>query len=232
MMNTGDQVVPSTHGLLSTVAYQLEGQKPVYALEGAVSYSGSLIQWLRDQLELFSDAKDTDELAAEDNGGVYFVPAFNGLFAPHWEEDARGVICGLTAYNSKRHLVRAALEASAFQALDVLEAMELDSGVKLQELRVDGGMTASKVLPQFQADVAMTPVTRPKQLETTAMGAAFSAGLAVGFWRDLDEIGRLISVESRWEPLMAEEERDRTYGYWKKAVDRSKGWVDSERGLK
>ena len=189
--------------------------------------SGSLIQWLRDQLDVLDDAKDSEALAlsVEDNGGVYFVPAFAGLFAPHWREDARGVICGLTAFNSKAHVVRAGLEASAFQAQELFEAMEADSGVKLSSINVDGGMTANGLFMQFHADMARVRINRPKYLETTAMGAAYCAGLAVGFWQDMDELQAKWAVDASWEPKMDLATRNKQFGFWKKAVARSKGWL-------
>eukprot|EP00618_Florenciella_parvula_P006730 CAMPEP_0119503910 /NCGR_PEP_ID=MMETSP1344-20130328/24928_1 /TAXON_ID=236787 /ORGANISM="Florenciella parvula, Strain CCMP2471" /LENGTH=512 /DNA_ID=CAMNT_0007540241 /DNA_START=66 /DNA_END=1601 /DNA_ORIENTATION=- len=227
LMNVGTKPVPSNSGLLSTMGYHLKGQPAVYALEGAVQVSGSLIQWLRDQLDVLDDAKDSEALAlsVEDNGGVYFVPAFAGLFAPHWREDARGVICGLTAFNSKAHVVRAGLEASAFQAQELFEAMEADSGVKLSSINVDGGMTANGLFMQFHADMARVRINRPKYLETTAMGAAYCAGLAVGFWQDMDELQAKWAVDASWEPKMDLATRNKQFGFWKKAVARSKGWL-------
>jgi len=230
MMNTGESPMQSTHGLLTTVGYQRKGKPPVYALEGAVMVSGSLLQWLRDQLEVISAAPESEALASSvgDNGGVYFVPAFAGLFAPHWREDARGTICGLTAFHSKAHIVRAALEASAFQALEVLEAMEQDSGAKLSSLKVDGGMTANSVLMQFQADVAATPVSRPAQPETTALGAAYIAGLAVGFFKDESQVSQNWLLDRQWDPVMDEATRKDTVGMWRKAVHRSLNWTSKE----
>ena len=192
--------------------------------------SGSLIQWLRDQLCVLTDARESEGMArsVEDNGGVYFVPAFAGLFAPHWREDARGVICGLTAFNSKAHVVRAGLEASAFQAQEMVEAMEADSGVKLDSINVDGGMTANEVFMQFHADIAQTKINRPKYLETTAMGAAYCAGLAVGFWNDMDELKAKWAIDASWQPTMPTAARDSQFAFWKKAVARSKGWLSDE----
>jgi len=227
MMNTGASPMQSTHGLLTTVGYQRKGQPAAYALEGAVMVSGSLMQWLRDQLEMIAAAPESEALASsvKDNGGVYFVPAFAGLFAPHWREDARGTICGLTAFHNKAHVVRAALEASAFQALEVLEAMEKDSGSKLLALKVDGGMTANSILMQFQADVAATRVSRPAQPETTALGAAYIAGLAVGFFKDESEVSNNWLLDREWMPSMDDGTRESTVAMWRKAVQRSMNWT-------
>ncbi|HSM45277.1 MAG TPA: glycerol kinase GlpK [Acidimicrobiia bacterium] len=227
MMNTGTEPVTSEAGLLSTVGYQIAGEETVYALEGSIAVTGALIQWLRDNLGLISSASEVEGLASsvEDNGDVYFVPAFSGLFAPHWRPDARGVIVGLTRYANKGHLARAALEAAAYQSADVLEAMTADSGVALTELRVDGGMTANATLMQFQADLLGVDVVRPVVTETTAMGAAFGAGLAVGIWSSLDEIRDMWSEDSRWSPVMTAEDRSRLRGRWGEAVERSFGWA-------
>jgi glycerol kinase len=227
LLNTGTEPVPSQKGLLSTVAYQIDGEQTVYALEGSIAVTGSLIQWLRDNLGIIADAAEVEELAAEvdDNGDVYFVPAFSGLFAPHWRPDARGVIVGLTRFANKGHIARAALEAAAYQSADVLEAMVADSGVALTELRVDGGMTANETLMQFQADLLGVDVVRPANIETTVLGAAFGAGLSVGLWRDLDEIESMWSEDRRWSPQMDDEERRRLHHRWRQAIDRSLDWV-------
>lgn len=227
LMNTGTDPVPSESGLLSTVGYAIEGQATVYALEGSIAVTGSLIQWLRDNLDLIDHADEVEDLArsVDDNGDVYFVPAFSGLFAPHWRPDARGVITGLTRFAAKGHIARAALESTAYQTRDVLDAMTADSSVELEELRVDGGMTANHLLMQFQADLLGVDVVLPQVAETTALGAAYAAGLAVGFWSDLDEIRSLWSEADRWSPLMESDERDRLHARWHQAVERSLGWV-------
>jgi len=227
VMNTGTMPVMSGAGLLSTVAYQIAGEDAVYALEGSVAVTGALIQWLRDNLEIITSADEVEALAATvaDNGDVYFVPAFSGLFAPHWRPDARGVIVGLTRFANKGHIARAALEAAAYQSADVLEAMTKDSGVELSELRVDGGMTANDALMQFQADLLGVDVVRPVVTETTALGAAFGAGLAVGVWRDLDDIRAMWAEDARWMPQMSESERSRLQTRWRQAVDRSLDWA-------
>lgn len=227
LMNTGTELKHSNAGLLTTVGYQIEGAAAVYALEGSVAVSGSLIQWLRDNLGLIESAAEVEVLASsvDDNGGVYFVPAFSGLFAPYWRPDARGVITGLTRYVNRGHIARAALEATAFQTLDVLHAMTEDSGVALSELRVDGGMTVNSLLMQFQADILGVDLVRPSITETTALGAAFGAGLAVGVWNGLDEIAALWAEEQRWHPSMEDGEREARTRSWHKAVDRSLDWV-------
>jgi len=227
LLNTGESPVSSDAGLLTTIAYRIADQRPVFALEGSVAVTGSLVQWLRDNLRLFDDASDIEAMArsVEDNGDVYFVPAFSGLFAPHWRSDARGVIAGLTRFADRGHIARAALESTAFQTRDVLDAMVADSGVDLLELRVDGGMTDNSLLMQFQADILGVDVIRPKVAETTALGAAYGAGLAVGFWSDLDEIRSLWAEDTRWSPAMSDEERDRLHRRWQQAVERSLGWV-------
>jgi glycerol kinase len=227
LLNTGETPVTSGAGLLTTVAYRRAEERPIYALEGSVAVTGSLVQWLRDNLRLVDDASEVEALArsVEDNGDVYFVPAFSGLFAPHWRPDARGVITGLTRFANRGHIARAALESTAFQTRDVLDAMIADSGVELLELRVDGGMTANGLLMQFQADILGVDVIRPMVAETTALGAAYAAGLAVGFWSDLDEIRGLWAEDARWSPVMGAEERDRLHGRWQHAVQRSLDWV-------
>ncbi|HEX6219650.1 MAG TPA: glycerol kinase GlpK [Acidimicrobiia bacterium] len=227
LMNTGTEPVSSNTGLLSTVGYRIEGEETIYALEGSIAVTGSLVQWLRDNLGIISSAGEIEELAAsvEDNGDVYFVPAFSGLFAPHWRPDARGVIVGLTRFANKGHIARAALEAAAYQSADVLEAMVEDSGVDLTELRVDGGMTANDGLMQFQADLLGVDVVRPSITETTALGAAFGAGLAVGVWSGLDQLRSLWSEDARWTPAIPADEARRLHERWRQAVDRSLDWV-------
>jgi glycerol kinase len=228
LMNTGTRPVPSTAGLVTTVAYQLGDEPPCYALEGSIAIAGALVQWLRDNLGLIAKSADVETLArkVEDNGDVYIVPAFSGLFAPYWRDSARGVITGLTRYANRGHIARAALEAVAYQTRDVLEAMEKDSGIPIRELRVDGGMVANELLMQFQADQLGVSVVRPKVTETTALGAAYAAGLAVGFWSGRDELVRNWGVERRWHPKMAHPERAKLYAAWQKAVQRSFDWVD------
>ena len=227
VMNTGTDPVSSDAGLLSTVAYRIAGEGTVYALEGSIAVTGSLIQWLRDSLGIISSAEEVEELAnsVDDNGDVYFVPAFSGLFAPHWRSDARGVIVGLTRYSTKAHIARAALEAAAYQSAEVLEAMVSDSGVDLAELRVDGGMTGNDTLMQFQADLLGVEVVRPVVSETTALGAAYGAGLAVGIWSGLDEVRSMWSEDARWSPQMADSERSELQQRWREAIERSLGWV-------
>ncbi|MCK8613749.1 glycerol kinase GlpK [Gordonia sp. C13] len=225
LLNTGTEPVFSEHGLLTTVCYRIGDQQARYALEGSIAVTGSLIQWLRDNLGLFPVASDVEKLAAEvdDNGGAYFVPAFSGLFAPRWRSDARGVIVGLTRFVNKGHLARAALEASAFQTREVIEAMQADAGMELSTLKVDGGMVVNELLMQFQADILDVPVVRPVVNETTALGAAYAAGLAVGYWESEDEIRANWAEDKRWKPTMAEEERDRLYAEWNRAVEHSFG---------
>lgn len=227
LMNTGTEPVHSDAGLLSTVGYRIEGEDTIYALEGSIAVTGSLIQWLRDNLGIIDSADEVEGLAAsvDDNGDVYFVPAFSGLFAPHWRPDARGVIVGLTRFANRGHIARAALEASAYQSADVLEAMVEDSGIALTELRVDGGMTANAALMQFQADLLGVDVVRPAITETTALGAAFGAGLATGVWSGLDEIRALWSEDARWTPTIPANEARRLHERWRQAVDRSLDWV-------
>ncbi|MCD1571667.1 FGGY family carbohydrate kinase, partial [Agromyces mediolanus] len=230
IFNTGTDIVHSKNGLLTTVGYKL-GDAPVhYALEGSIAVTGSLIQWLRDNLGLISSAAEVEELAkgVEDNGGAYFVPAFSGLFAPYWRPDARGALVGLTRYVNKGHIARAALEAIAFQTRDVIEAVNADAGVDLTELRVDGGATANDTLLQFQADILGVPVVRPVVAETTALGAAYAAGLAVGFWSGLDELSANWQEDTRWTPSMDEDERARLDRNWKKAVTKTLDWVDDD----
>ena len=227
LFNTGARVVRSRHGLLTTVAWLREGEPAVYALEGSVAVAGSLVQWLRDNLGLITSSAEVEPLAAqaEDCGGVYFVPAFSGLFAPHWRSDARGVIVGLSRFAAKPHLARAALEATAFQTLEVFEAMARDSGIDIRVLKADGGMTVNELLMQFQADILQVQVVRPRVRETTALGAAFAAGLSVGFWQQ-EELSGLWREDRRWEPRMSAEEREKRCALWRKAVARSLDWVE------
>ncbi|MGI9824566.1 glycerol kinase GlpK [Agromyces sp. Marseille-Q5079] len=230
IFNTDTEIVHSKNGLLTTLGYKLGDQPAHYALEGSIAVTGSLIQWLRDNLGLISSAPEVEELAktVDDNGGAYFVPAFSGLFAPYWRSDARGALVGLTRYVNKGHIARAALEATAFQTREVLDAVNADSGVNLTELKVDGGMIANNTLMQFQADILGVPVVRPVVAETTALGAAYAAGLAVGFWSDLDELRANWQEDSRWEPKMDPDERDRQLRLWKKAVTKTFDWVDED----
>ncbi|PJJ43888.1 glycerol kinase [Glutamicibacter mysorens] len=230
IFNTGTEIVNSTNGLLTTMAYKLGESAPVYALEGSIAVAGSLIQWLRDNIGMIATAPEVEQLAAqvEDNGGVYIVPAFSGLFAPYWRSDARGAIVGLTRYANKNHIARAALESTAFQTREVLDAVNADAEVPLTELKVDGGMVANEALMQFQADILGVPVVRPQVTETTALGAAYAAGLAVGFWKDLGELEQNWAEDKRWEPTMDEESRERSLRLWKKAVTRTFDWVDED----
>ena len=230
IFNTGEEIVHSKNGLLTTLGYKLGDAKPHYALEGSIAVTGSLVQWLRDNLGLISSAAEIETLAAtvDDNGGVYFVPAFSGLFAPYWRADARGALVGLTRYAGKGHIARAALEATAFQTREVLDAVNADSGVDLTELKVDGGMIANTLLMQFQADILGVPVVRPVVAETTALGAAYAAGLATGFWHNLDDLRSNWQEDSRWEPKMHSDERDRLLRNWKKAVTKTLDWVDED----
>jgi glycerol kinase len=228
IVNTGTSIVHSTHGLITTVAYKLGDQAPVFALEGSIAVTGSLIQWLRDNLGIIDEASDIEALASTvgDNGGAYFVPAFSGLFAPYWRSDARGALVGLTRFVTKAHIARAALEATAFQTREVLDAVNADFEVPLAELKVDGGMTKNALLMQFQADVLGIPVVLPRVAETTALGAAYAAGLAVGFWKDLDELRGKWQEASRFEPQMAPAEQEERIRTWKKAVTRTFDWVE------
>ncbi|WP_353508128.1 glycerol kinase GlpK [Intrasporangium sp.] len=230
LLNTGEEIVPSQHGLLTTVCYRLGDAPPVYALEGSIAVTGSLVQWLRDNLGIIGDASEVETLAAsvEDNGGAYFVPAFSGLFAPHWRPDARGALVGLTRFVNKGHIARAALEATAFQTREVLDAMNADSGVPLTELKVDGGMVVDETLMQFQADLLGVDVVRPRVAETTALGAAYAAGLAVGYWSSPSEVRDNWGEDRRWSPSMDPGERERLYRNWKKAVQRTLDWVDDD----
>jgi len=228
LMNTGNAPVPSRSGLVTTVAYQFGVEAPCYALEGSIAITGALVQWLRDNLGLIRSSQEIEALANEvpDNGDVYIVPAFSGLFAPHWKASARGVITGLTRYANRGHIARAALEASAYQTRDVLAAMERDSGTALRELRVDGGMVVNELLMQFQADILNVPVVRPRVAETTALGAAYAAGLAVGFWESREELVKNWQADKRWQPRMGEEQRSQLCRSWQKAISRSLDWID------
>lgn len=227
LLNTGNQIVPSASGLLTTVAYVLD-EHPVYALEGSVAVTGAAVQWLRDQMELIRSADEIEALAATvtDSGGVYFVPAFSGLFAPYWRADARGVIVGLSRFHTRAHLARAALDAICFQTRDVLDAMVRDSGVQLDVLKADGGATVNNLLMQLQADILGVPVVRPVVTETTALGAAYAAGFAVGFWSGIDSLQKNWKADRQWEPRWSEDQREQAYRGWQKAVDRSFDWVD------
>lgn len=230
LMNTGQEAVFSENGLLTTVCYKLGDQPTVYALEGSIAVAGSLVQWLRDNLRMFDSAPEIETLATsvEDNGGAYIVPAFSGLFAPYWRPDARGALVGLTRFVNRGHIARAVLEATAYQTREVLEAMNADSGVPLTELKVDGGMTANETLMQFQADQVGVPVIRPVVAETTALGAAYAAGIAVGFWSGEEDVVKNWAEDKRWEPKMDDAERDRLYRNWKKAVTKTFDWVDAD----
>ncbi|MBB1569940.1 MAG: glycerol kinase GlpK [Propionibacterium sp.] len=230
LMNTGEEIVPSKNGLLTTLCYKIGDTKPVYALEGSIAVTGSLVQWLRDNLRMFDSAPEVEALAAtvENNGGAYIVPAFSGLFAPYWRADARGALVGLTRYVNRGHIARAVLEATAFQTREVLDAMEADSGVKLTELKVDGGMTANETLMQFQADQLGVDVVRPVVAETTALGAAYAAGIAVGYWSGEQDVIDNWAEDKRWAPEMDQAERDRLYRNWKKAVTKTFDWVDDD----
>ncbi|MEJ2037729.1 MAG: glycerol kinase GlpK [Desulfosarcinaceae bacterium] len=231
LLNTGTEAVASRHGLVTTVGYQVRGQAPVYCLEGSIAIAGALVQWLRDNIGMIKSAPEIEALAAgvEDNGGAYIVPAFSGLFAPYWRSDARGVIFGLTRYITKAHIARAVLEANAYQTLDVVEAMHKDSGVSLNSLKVDGGMVANELLMQLQADLLDVPVIRPKVTETTALGAAYAAGLACGFWDGLEDLKRNWAVDKTWQPKMDAEKRRKGIMGWRKAVERTLGWVEEEK---
>jgi len=228
LMNTGNEAVPSASGLLTTVGYQIGDQKVVYALEGSIAITGALVQWLRDNLRMFNSAAEVETLAetVEDTGGIYFIPAFSGLFAPYWRSDARGAIVGMTRYINRGHIARAALEATAFQTREVLDAMEKDSNVKLRALKVDGGMVVNTLLMQFQADILNVPVIRPVVSETTSLGAAYAAGLAVGFWPDIESLRKNWREDQRWTPKMPEAIRSEKYAGWKKAVTRTFDWVE------
>jgi glycerol kinase len=228
LLNTGNKAVQSKNGLLTTLGYKIGDQPAVYALEGSIAITGALVQWLRDNLGMIQSSAEVEALATtvDDNGGVYFVPAFSGLFAPYWKSDARGVIAGLTRYVNKGHIARAVLEATAWQTREVLDAMNADSGVALTALKVDGGMVFNDTLMQFQADVLGVPVIRPKVAETTALGAAYAAGLAVGFWAEVEDLRENWAKDHEWQPKMDAARRDKEYALWKKAVTRTFDWVD------
>ncbi len=228
LLNTGTEAVQSKNGLLTTLGYKIGDQDAVYCLEGAIAITGALVQWLRDNLKMIKSAPEIEELAksVDDNGGCYFVPAFSGLFAPYWKGDARGVIAGLTRYVNAGHLARAVLEATAWQSREVVEAMNADSGVELKSLKVDGGMVQNELLMQFQADTLGVPVIRPKVAETTALGAAYAAGLATGFWGEIEDRRENWLEDTRWEPQMDQKEGEKEYRFWKKAVTNSFDWVE------
>ncbi|TDW30640.1 glycerol kinase GlpK [Cryobacterium psychrophilum] len=230
IFNTGTEIVHSKNGLLTTVGYKLGDGETHYALEGSIAVTGSLVQWMRDNLGMIKSAEEIETLAktVDDNGGAYFVPAFSGLFAPYWRSDARGALVGLTRYVNRGHIARAALEAIAYQTREVLDAVNADSGVPLTELKVDGGATANNLLMQFQADMIGVPVVRPVVAETTALGAAYAAGLAVGFWSDLDDLRSNWQEDARWEPSMDKDESERLLRNWKKAVTKTLDWVDED----
>jgi glycerol kinase len=230
LMNTGEKLVPSKNGLLTTVGYKIGDRPAIYALEGSIAITGALVQWLRDNLGMITRSEEVEALAGtvDDNGGVYFVPAFSGLFAPYWRSEARGVIAGLTRYVNKGHIARAVLEATAWQTREVLDAMNADSGVELTALKVDGGMVYNELLMQFQSDVLGVPVIRPKVAETTALGAAYAAGLAVGFWAEVEDLRANWAKDKEWTPRLDEAVREKEYRLWKKAVTRTFDWVEAE----
>jgi glycerol kinase len=224
--------VQSKSGLLTTVGYKIGDQDPIYCLEGSIAITGALIQWLRDNLKMIKAAPEVEDLAksVDDNGGCYIVPAFSGLFAPYWKSNARGVIAGLTRYVNAGHIARATLEATAFQSREVVEAMNADSGVDLESLKVDGGMVGNDLLMQFQADLLGVPVIRPKVPETTSLGAAYAAGLATGFWGEVEDLRENWVEDKRWDPSMDASQRDEYYTYWKRAVTRTFDWFDADEG--
>jgi glycerol kinase len=228
LLNTGNEAVQSKNGLITTVGYKIGDQPAVYCLEGSIAITGALVQWLRDNLKMIRTAPEVEDLAktVEDNGGCYIVPAFSGLFAPYWKSDARGVFAGLTRYVNAGHIARATLEATAFQSREVADAMNADSGVDLESLKVDGGMVVNDTLMQFQADILGVPVIRPKVAETTALGAAYAAGLATGFWNTEDELRENWVEDKRWDPQMDASARDTAFHFWKKAVERTFGWAE------
>jgi glycerol kinase len=230
LLNTGTEAVPSKSGLITGLGYKIGDQPAIYMLEGSIAITGALVQWLRDNLGLISSSPEVEDLAktVEDNGGVYFVPAFSGLFAPYWRGDARGVIAGLTRYVNKGHIARAVLEATAWQTKEVVDAMNADSGVELTSLKVDGGMVHNETLMQFQADVLDVPVIRPTVAETTSLGAAYAAGLATGLWSQVEDLRENWVEDKRWEPTMDSAKRDEYYTYWKRAVTRTFDWFDAE----
>jgi glycerol kinase len=228
LLNTGNKAVQSKNGLLTTLGYKVGNQKAVYALEGSIAITGALVQWLRDNLGLIQKSADVEALAqsVEDNGGIYFVPAFSGLFAPYWKSDARGAVVGMTRYVNRGHIARAALEATAYQTREVLDAMNADSGVNLTALKVDGGMVFNDTLMQFQADILGVPVIRPTVAETTSLGAAYAAGLAVGFWQAVEDLRANWGKDKDWSPGMKSAQREKLYQGWKKAVTRTFNWVE------
>jgi glycerol kinase len=228
LINTGEELVHSKSGLLTTPCYRIGDQKPVYALEGSIAITGALVQWLRDNLKMIKAAPEVEELAStvDDNGGLYIVPAFSGLYAPYWKSDARGVFAGLTRYVNAGHIARATLEATAYQSAEIVEAMATDSGVTLDSLKVDGGMVGNEMLMQFQADILGVPVIRPEVAETTALGAAYAAGLATGFWDNQEDLRENWAEDKRWEPQMDEADRKKNIHMWKKAVTRTFDWVE------
>jgi glycerol kinase len=228
ILNTGEEIVQSENGLLTTLCYQFGEEKPIYALEGSIAITGALVQWLRDNLKIIDSAPEIENLAntVEDNGGIYFVPAFSGLFAPYWRPDARGAIVGLTRFVHRGHIARAVLEATAFQTREVLDAMNADSGVELKALKVDGGMVHNDLLMQFQADVLGVPVIRPMVPETTALGAAYAAGYAVGYWKNKEEMKKNWQVDKTWQPDQTSPARSELFSQWKKAVTRTFDWID------
>jgi glycerol kinase len=230
LLNTGTEPVQSESGLITTAGYKIGDQDCIYCLEGSIAITGALVQWLRDNLKMIKAAPEVEELASsvDDNGGLYIVPAFSGLFAPYWKSNARGVFAGLTRYVNAGHIARATLEATAYQSREVVEAMDADSGVKLESLKVDGGMVANDLLMQFQADLLGVPVIRPQVAETTSLGAAYAAGLATGFWNEVEDLRENWAEDKRWEPQMDTAQRDEYYKYWKKAVTRTFDWFDSE----
>jgi glycerol kinase len=232
LLNTGTEAVPSKSGLLTTVGYKIGDQDAIYCLEGSIAITGALVQWLRDNLKMIKAAPDVEELAksVDDNGGCYIVPAFSGLFAPYWKSNARGVIAGLTRYVNAGHIARATLEATAYQSREVVEAMNADSGVDLESLKVDGGMVGNDLLMQFQADLLGVPVIRPKVPETTSLGAAYAAGLATGFWGEVEDLRENWVEDKRWDPSMDASQRDEYYTYWKRAVTRTFDWFDADEG--
>jgi glycerol kinase len=232
LLNTGTEAVPSKNGLLTTVGYKIGDQDAIYCLEGSIAITGALVQWLRDNLKMIQAAPEVEELASsvDDNGGLYIVPAFSGLFAPYWKSNARGVFAGLTRYVTAGHIARATLEATAYQSREVVEAMNQDSGVDLESLKVDGGMVANDLLMQFQADLLGVPVIRPKVPETTSLGAAYAAGLATGFWNEVEDLRENWVEDKRWEPQMDSAQRDEYYTYWKKAVTRTFDWFEADEG--
>jgi glycerol kinase len=227
-MNTGETPVQSKNGLLTTIGYKIGNRKPVYALEGSIAIAGALVQWLRDNLGLIEKSSDVETLAQTvgDNGGIYFVPAFSGLYAPYWKDSARGAIVGMTRFVNKGHIARAVLESTAYQTREVFDAMKADSGVNLTSLKADGGMVGNELFMQFQADILNVPVIRPKVSETTALGAAYAAGLAVGYWSGMDELRQNWSADRTWKPEMEDARRNVLYRGWKKAVTRTFDWVE------